>query len=83
MKADCCARHRIGGTAGWLVPTAILAALPKCPMCFVAYFAMVTGLGLSVPAAARVRGLIVLICAASLAYLAAKEFRLWRGQRRP
>ena len=68
----------MGGTVEWLVPAAILAVLPKCPMCFVMYFAMVTGLGLSVPTAARFRTLIVLMCAASLACLAAKQFRLWR-----
>ena len=78
MKADCCAQRRTGGTVGWLVPTAILAVLPKCPMCFVVYFAMVTGMGLSVSAATHIRGLLVLLCALSLAYVSIKQFRLWR-----
>ena len=78
MKAECCAERRMGGTAGWLVPAAILAVLPKCPMCLVVYFAMLTGLGLSVAAATRIRVLLIWMCAASLACLAAKQFRLWR-----
>jgi hypothetical protein len=73
VKSGCCTARRISRTAGWLLPAAILAALPKCPICLVVYFAMLTGVGVSVTTAAHVRTLLVLICAASFILLAAKH----------
>ena len=81
MKAECCAARRVGGFAGWLVPAAILAVLPKCPLCFVVYFAMLTGFGLSVSSAAHIRALLILMCAASLVFVAAKRFLAPRSRR--
>jgi len=75
VKSGCCATRRISRTAGWLVPAAILAVLPKCPMCFVIYFAMLTGVGLSVATAAHVRAVLVVMCVASFILLAAKHIR--------
>jgi len=60
---------------GWIVPGAILALIPKCPMCLVAYIALWTGLGLSVPAAAKLRVLLIIACVISLVFLAAKQAR--------
>ena len=58
---------------GWIVRSAILVLIPKCPMCLAAYVALWTGLGLSVAAAANVRVLLIIVCVISLVFLAGKQ----------
>ena len=60
---------------GWIVPSAILALIPKCPICLAAYIALWTGLGLSVTAAASVRVLLIIVCLIALVVLAARQTR--------
>ena len=67
--------RRIAEVAGWLFPTTTLALLPKCPACVAAYVALATGIGISMPAAAHLRAMMVFFCAASLIHLATSRIK--------
>ncbi len=61
-----CTSTRLRFASG-LLPIFLLAAVPKCPACVAMYFAMATGISLSITAASQLRmGMIV----SSLAVLA-------------
>lgn len=70
MKA-CCVKRKSGklDVGGWLVSGGLLLLIPKCPVCFAAYIAAFTGLGLSFPAAAGLRWAMIALCVASLGFL--------------
>ena len=58
--------------ARWVVPSAVLVLMPKCPACVVAYVAIVTGAGISISMAAYLRVMVLALCAVALAYFATK-----------
>jgi hypothetical protein len=68
-------------SAGWIVPGAILAVLPKCPVCFAAYLTLLTGVGFSLTAAAFLRGFLMMFCVGLIVCIAALSMqRIVKGR---
>lgn len=72
--------RRGGEVAGWIVPSVTLALLPKCPLCVAAYVAVATGIGISLPAATHLRATLMVLCVASLVFIAARRLRHWTNK---
>lgn len=66
------ARRYSSELAKWLLLGVILAVLPKCPLCVMAYVTVATGIGISFSTAATARILIIAACITVLAYVVAK-----------
>lgn len=58
--------------AAFLIPSLLLAIMPKCPACLAAYVALVTGTSLSLSAASSIRMTFVILCVAILSVLSIK-----------
>ncbi len=67
--------RRSGELVGWIVPGAILALLPKCPICLAAYVAVWSGIGLSLPAATHLRVSLLILCVGSILFLTVRTSR--------
>lgn len=61
--------RRMWELLAWLLPSAAVVLLPKCPACLAAYVTLWTGLGLSFAAATWLRWLLLGLCTASLLVL--------------
>jgi len=59
--------------AGWLLPSATLLLLPKCPLCLAGYIALGTGIGLSVSGATYLRLVLIVLCVTTLFYVAIRQ----------
>ncbi|HEY1170707.1 MAG TPA: hypothetical protein VGH19_04995 [Verrucomicrobiae bacterium] len=73
--------RRAGELAGWIVPGAVLALLPKCPACVVAYVALATGIGISLPTAAYLRVGMMVLCVGVLGFVLVRCVKIWRINR--
>lgn len=67
--------RRCREAAGWIVPGGILALLPKCPACIVAYLAIGSGIGISISTAIYLRIGLITLCVLSLTYFALRHGR--------
>ena len=61
-------------TARWVLPSAAVVLMPKCPACLAAYVAIATGASISLSMAAQLRLTVLVLCVGALAYQAAKVF---------
>lgn len=61
--------------AGWLLPSATLVLLPKCPACVAMYVALFSGFGISIAGAGRLRTSLLVLCASALILLALRRLR--------
>ena len=81
MNSPCCQRRpragddahqqqswlrRIRGAVGWILPGALLALLPKCPMCLAAYVALGTGITMSGSSAHILMRALTALCIGTL-----------------
>jgi hypothetical protein len=67
-------RWRRGGeVAGWIISSATLVLLPKCPVCVAMYVALFSGVGISVASAANLRATLLILCVGTLLCLALKR----------
>jgi len=62
-------RRRVREVLAWVLPSAILAMVPKCPACLAAYVLLWTGLGLSISTATYLRWAMLFLGIASLLFL--------------
>jgi hypothetical protein len=77
---SCCGRG--AEAAGWLVPGATLALLPKCPACVAGYVALATGVGVSFSTAAYIRMAVVVGCVGVLMFVAARRGIRWWSKKK-
>ena len=79
MNTRSCCRE----ASHWIAPGLGLALIPKCPACVAAYVAAITGAGISMPMAARLRLGLVILCVSALAFVMARAgARLLKRSRR-
>jgi hypothetical protein len=60
--------------AGWLIPTAILALIPKCPLCIALWLAA-AGFSLSLTTIANLRTALMILCLTALTTLITLRLR--------
>src|SRR5438874_200811 len=65
-----------GEMASWILPSATLIFLPKCPACMAMYVALFSGVGISVASASHLRTSLLILCVTALLCLALR--RAWR-----
>jgi hypothetical protein len=64
---------RVREIVAWVLPSAILVFVPKCPACLAAHVMLWTGLGLSLSTAIYLRWTLLFLCVASLLLLIVKR----------
>jgi len=69
--------RRVRGVVGWILPGALLALMPKCPMCLAAYVALGTGFTMSGSSAHILLLALIVLCIGTLALCAVRRVVSW------
>ena len=75
--------RRCREVAGWIVPGALLALMPKCPLCLAAYVALCSGLTLSYSSAHILMRTLTALCIGTLALCVVRRVVNWRENKLP
>jgi hypothetical protein len=65
--------RRVREIFSWVLPSAVLVMVPKCPACLAAHVMLWTGLGLSLSTATCLRWMLLFLCVAALLLLIVKR----------
>ena len=71
--------RRVREILAWVLPSAILVLVPKCPACLAAHVTLWTGLGVSFSTATCLRWVLLFLCVASLLFLIVERLDLVRA----
>lgn len=83
MTGQCCTggpasrrlARRLSTGAASVLPGAVLVLLPKCPLCLAAWLTVATGMGFPAAGATWVRGMLMVLWVAAVAFAAAPIIR--------
>lgn len=82
-KRNCCAsdrtRQRLESLTASILPGAMLVLIPKCPVCIIAYVTLISGVGLSIPAAANLRTALIVLSSVCLLGFAVSFLMSFKG----
>jgi membrane protein implicated in regulation of membrane protease activity len=65
--------RRVREASGWILPGALLALMPKCPLCLAAYVALCTGFTMSFSSAHILMRIVTALCLGTLALCAVRR----------
>ena len=71
---------KVRGIFSWVLPSAVLVLMPKCPACLAAYVMLGTGLGLSFSTARYMRWGLLGLCITTLLFLILKRFGYFKKE---
>jgi predicted transporter len=71
--------RRVREISAWVLPSAILVLVPRCPVCLAAYVALWTGISLSLATATYLRWVLLFLCVASLCLLVVNRLNRLRA----
>jgi hypothetical protein len=74
--------RRSGEIVGWIISSAMLILMPKCPVCVAAYLALFTGVGISLATASKLRATLLILSFAALVALALMRLSRVKIERR-
>ena len=75
--------RRVRGVAGWILPSALLALMPKCPICLAAYVALGTGFTMSGASAHVLMRTLTGLCIGTLGLCAVRLVVSYRHNKQP